>query len=38
MKIRTKIFCSDLQNTQKQMGKIDSAIDVKINIQNNVKL
>lgn len=31
-------YISDLRNTQKQMGEINSAIDVKINIENNVKL
>ena len=31
-------YINDMQNTQKQMGKIDSAIYVRINIKNNVKL
>ena len=30
-------YINDLQNTQKQMGKIDIAVDVRINIQHNVK-
>lgn len=30
-------YINDLQNTQKQMRKIDSAVDVRINIQHNVK-